>query len=45
VDADVEEKASQADDVLTQNVEDWGHSTRECDNWTVYNRPAKYANG
>ena len=27
-DADEEEKASQADDGSTQNLEDWGHSTR-----------------
>jgi len=30
-DADEEEEASQADDGSTQNVEDWGHSTRECE--------------
>jgi len=42
--ADIEEQASQANDALTQNVEDWGHSTRECEDWTVYIRPAKYAN-
>jgi len=40
-DADEEEEASQADDGSTQNVEDWGHSTRECDDWTVYFRPVK----
>ena len=30
-DADEEEESSQADDGSTQNVEDWGHSTRECE--------------
>jgi len=30
-DVDDEEEASQADDGSTQNVEDWGHSTREFD--------------
>jgi len=41
VDADEVEEASQADDGPTQNVEDWGHSTRECEDWTVYFRPVK----
>jgi len=40
-DADEEDKASQADDGSTQNVENWGHSTRECKDWTVYFRPVK----
>jgi len=40
-DADEEEEASQADDRSTQNVEDWGHSTIECEDWTVYFRPVK----
>jgi len=31
VDVDEEEEASQADDGSTQNVEDWGHSTSECE--------------
>jgi len=44
-DADDEEKASQADYGWTQNVEDWGHSTRQCEDWTVYFRPVKYDNG
>jgi len=44
-DADVEEDALQADDGSTQNVEDWGHSTRECEDWTVYFRHVKYDNG
>jgi hypothetical protein len=44
-DADEEEEASQADDGSTQNVEDWGHSTRQCEDWTVYFRPVKYDNG
>jgi len=33
-DADEEEEASLADDGSTHNVEDWGHSTRECEDWT-----------
>jgi len=44
-DADEEDEASQADDGSTQNVEDWGHSTRECEDWTVYFRHVKYNNG
>jgi len=40
-----EDKPSQADDGSTQNVKDWGHSTREFDEWTVYFRPVKYDNG
>jgi len=44
-DADEEEEALQANDGSTQNVEDWGHSTRECEDWTVYFRPVKYDNG
>jgi hypothetical protein len=44
-DADVEEEASQADDGSTQNVEDCGHSTRECKDWTVYSRHVTYDNG
>jgi len=34
VDVDEEEEASLADDGSTQNVEDWGHITRECADWT-----------
>jgi len=45
VDADEEEETSQADDGSTQNVEDSGHSTRECEDWTVYFRHVKYDNG
>jgi len=30
-DVDGEEEASLADDWSTQNVEDWGHSTWECE--------------
>jgi hypothetical protein len=42
VDTDAEEEASQADDGSTQNVHDsLGHSTRECENWTVYIRHVK----
>jgi len=44
-DADVEEDASQADDGSTQNVEDSGHSTRECEDWTVYLKPLIFNNG
>jgi len=44
-DVDGEEEALQADDGSTQNVEDWGHSTRECEDWTVYFRLVKYDNG
>jgi len=44
VDVDVEEQASQADDGSTQNVEDCQHSTRECEDSTVYFRPLKYDN-
>jgi hypothetical protein len=40
-----EESTSQADNGSTQYVEDWGHSTRECEDWTVYFRPVKYDNG
>jgi len=39
-----EEEASQADDGLTQTLEDWAHTTRECEDWTVYFRPLKYDN-
>jgi hypothetical protein len=28
-----------------QNVEDWGHSSRECEDWNVYFRHVKYDNG
>jgi len=44
-DADEEEEASQADDESTQYVEDGGHSTRECEDWTVYFIHVKYDNG
>jgi len=44
-DADEDEEASQAYDGLTQTVEDRGHSTRECEDWTVYFRRVKYDNG
>jgi len=40
-----EEYASQADDGSTQSVEDWGHSTKECEDWSVYFRYIKYDNG
>jgi hypothetical protein len=45
VDVDEEEEASQADDGSMPNVEDCGHSTRECEDWTVYFRRVKYDNG
>jgi len=44
-DTDEEKETSQADDGSTQNVEDRGHSTRECEDWTVYFRCVKYVNG
>jgi hypothetical protein len=44
-DADEEEEASQVDDGSTQNVEDCGHSTRQCEDWTVFFRPVQYDNG
>jgi len=44
-DVDEEEESSQADVVLMQTLEDWGHSTRECEDGTVYFRPVKYDNG
>jgi hypothetical protein len=44
-DAAEEEEASQADDGLTQTLEDQGYSTRECEDWTVYFRRLKYDNG
>jgi len=43
-DRDEEEEALQADDGSIQNVEDWWHSTRECQELTVYFRPVKYDN-
>jgi hypothetical protein len=43
-DADEKEEASQADDGSMQKVEDWGHSTSECEHWTVYFRHVKYDN-
>src|SRR5882757_5196150 len=45
VDADEKEEASQADDESMQNMEDRGHSTRQCEDWTVYFRPVIYDNG
>ena len=42
---DAEAEASQADDGSMQNVEDWGRSTRGCEDWTVYFRHVKYGNG
>jgi len=44
-DADGEEAASQPDDGSTQNVGDWGYSTRECEDWTENLRPVKYDGG
>jgi len=50
-DADEEGQAWQADGGSTQNLEDGapsirdsGHSTRECEDWTVYFRCVKYDN-
>jgi hypothetical protein len=45
VDADEEAYASPVDDGSTQNVEDSGHSTRECEDWTAYFGPVRYDNG
>jgi hypothetical protein len=44
-DANEEGEASLADDGSTQTVEDSGHSTRECEDWTVYFRNVIYDNG
>jgi len=44
-DADEDEEASQAYAGSTRDVEDWGHSTRACEDWTVYFRHVKYDNG
>jgi len=44
-DGDQEEDALQGDHWSTQNLEDWGHSTRDCEDWTVYFRPVNYDNG
>jgi len=44
-DADEEEQSSQANNGSTQTLEDLGHSTRECEDWTVYFGPVKYNNG
>jgi len=41
-DADEQESTSPLDDGFMQNVEDWGHSTRLCEDWGVYFRPVKY---
>jgi len=38
-DADEEEEASHSEAGSTQNVEDWGHCTRECEDRAVYFRP------
>jgi hypothetical protein len=43
-DAEEEEEALHADDGSMQNVEHGVHSTRECEDWTVYFRPVKYDN-
>jgi len=43
-DADEEEQSLQANNGSTQNVEDEGHSTRECENLAVYVRHVKYEN-
>jgi hypothetical protein len=42
--ADKGKEGSQADDGTTQNVEDWGHRTTECEDWTVNFTPIKYEN-
>jgi len=45
VDADAEEEPSQGDNGLTQTLENWGYSTREREDWTLYLRHVKYDNG
>jgi len=45
VDTNAEEEASQASAGSTQNVEDWGCSTRECADWTLFFRHVQYING
>jgi hypothetical protein len=45
VDADEEEETSQANDELMHNLEDSGHTTWECEDWTVYFRYVKYNKG
>jgi len=42
---DEAEEESQADDGSMQNVEDGGHSSRECEDWTIKFRHVKYDNG
>jgi hypothetical protein len=44
-DANEEEELLYANDGSIQIVEDWRHSTRECEHWTEYFRPEKYDNG
>jgi hypothetical protein len=44
-DTDGEDESLQTGDETTQSVEHWGHSTRECEDWTVYFRHVKYDNG
>jgi hypothetical protein len=43
-DADVEEDAPHDDEGSLINVEDCGHCTRECEDWTGYFRHIKYYN-
>jgi len=45
LDVDKVEEALSADDGSTQNVEDWGHSTGECEDWKRYIWPVKYEIG
>ena len=42
--ADPADEALEGNDGSTQNVEDWGHSTRQCEDCTVYFRHVKYDN-
>jgi len=41
---DERKEAWQADDGTTQDVDEGGHSTGECEDWMVYFRPVKYDN-
>jgi len=44
-DADEEEPVLRANERSTQNLEDWGHSTRKCVNWKLNFRPVKSDDG
>jgi len=44
-DAGEKEEVLQPNDWLMLTLEDWGYSTRECEDCTVHFRPLKYDNG